>query len=56
MNIGESCSFNFAGTTLKGKYLGKFDLNDGSKAYKFKDKDGFIYPVKKEDICGNLKQ
>jgi hypothetical protein len=48
--------FKFAGSILKGECLGKFKLNDGSKAYKFKDKNGYIYTVNKQDICGNLKQ
>ena len=48
-------SFNFAGSVLQGKYLGECKLHDGTKVYKFKDDNDYIYPVKKEDICGNLK-
>jgi len=48
--------FNFAGQTLKGEYLGEFKLNDNSKIFKFKDKNDYIYSIKKENVCGNLKQ
>jgi len=48
--------FNFAGSILEGKFICESKCHDGTIVYKFEDEDGFIYPVKKEDICGNLKQ
>jgi hypothetical protein len=48
--------FNFAGSIIEGEFLCKSKLNDGTIIYKFEDEQGFIYPVKKEDICGNFKQ
>jgi hypothetical protein len=48
--------FKFAGFIVEGDFVCEAKLNDGTKVYKFKDKHGYIYPVKKEDICGNLKQ
>ena len=56
MNIKGLCQFNFAGSILEGEYLYQSKLHDGTIVYKFKDKNDYIYPVKKEDICGNLKQ
>ena len=48
--------FNFAGSILEGEYLHKSKLYDGTIIYKFKDKNGYIYSIKKEDICGNFKR
>lgn len=48
--------FNFAGSIIEGKFINKSKCYDGTIVYKFQDEDGFIYPIKKEDICGNLKQ
>jgi hypothetical protein len=50
VNIGELCTFNFAGAKVTGTYLGEFILNDNTKIHKFKDQNGYIYPVKKENI------
>lgn len=56
MNIGELCQFKFAGEILKGKFIDTHVLEDNTKLYIFKDKKGYKYPIRKENICGNLKQ
>lgn len=48
--------FKFAGETLYAKFKGTKILYEGTKVYLFEDKQGFIYPIKKENICGTLKQ
>lgn len=47
--------FKFIGQTLKGKFVEKKILWDGEILYKFTD-GKLIYSIKKENICGNLKQ
>jgi hypothetical protein len=48
-------SFIFAGQLKTGKYIEKKTLYDGVVVYKFTD--GItIYPIKKENICGNSKR
>lgn len=48
--------FKFAGETLLGEFKGIETLYEGTIVYLFKDKQGYKYPIKKENICGNLKQ
>ncbi len=48
--------FKFAGQTLLGEYIETQTLYEGTIVNLFKDKQGFIYPIRKENICGNLKQ
>lgn len=48
--------FKFAGQTKQAEYIGKDKLNDGETVYMFKDERGYVYPIKKENICGNSKQ
>jgi hypothetical protein len=48
--------FKFAGQTLLGEYIKTQTLYEGTIVNLFKDKQGFIYPIRKENICGNLKQ
>jgi len=55
MNIGELWQFRFAGQTMKGKYIGKKTLHDGVIVYIF-EQDNYKYTIRKENICGNLKQ
>lgn len=55
MSIEELWTFKFAGSILKGKLIEQKIVGE-KKVFIFKDKDGYIYPVNKEDICGNLKQ
>lgn len=56
MNIGELCQFKFAGEILKGKFIDTHILEDNTKLYIFKDKNGYKYPIRKKNICGNFKQ
>jgi len=48
--------FKFAGDTLYGKFKETKKLYEGTIVNLFEDKQGFIYPIKKENICGTLKQ
>lgn len=48
--------FKFAGQTLLGEYVETQTLYEGTIVNLFKDKQGFIYTIRKENICGNLKQ
>jgi hypothetical protein len=48
--------FKFAGDTLYGKFIGTEILYEGTEVYLFEDKKKYKYPIKKENICGNLKQ
>lgn len=48
--------FKFAGDTLYAKFKGTEILYEGTKVYLFEDKQGYKYPIKQENICGNLKQ
>ena len=48
--------FKFAGDTLYGKFKGTNILYEGTKVYLFEDKQGYKYPIKKENICGKSKQ
>lgn len=48
-------SFIFAGQLKTGKYIGKKTLYDGTVVYKFID-GVTIYPIQKENICGNSKR
>ena len=48
-------SFIFAGQKMKGKYIRKETLHDGAIVYIF-EQDNYKYPIRKENICGNLKQ
>ena len=55
MNQNKLYYFKFAGSKIKGKYLKKDKLNDGTDVYIFTD-NKYIYPIKKENIlCGNFK-
>lgn len=48
--------FKFAGETMYAKFKGTEILYEGTKVYLFEDKQGYKYPIKQENICGNLKQ
>jgi hypothetical protein len=48
--------FKFAGDIILGEFIETKQLYEGTIVNLFKGKDGFIYPIKKENICGNLKQ
>lgn len=48
--------FKFAGDIILGIFIESKKLYEGTIVNLFKDKQGFIYPIKKENICGNLKQ
>ena len=54
--INNNYSFKFAGEILNGKFIGTNILHEGTKVYLFEDKQGYKYPIKQENICGNLKQ
>lgn len=55
LTVNNIYKFNFAGQVLTGRFLSKKTLHDSSIVYRF-EYNNCIYPVKKEDICGNLKQ
>jgi len=48
--------FKFAGDIISGKFKETKELYEGTIVNLFEDKQGFIYPIKKENICGILKQ
>ena len=48
--------FKFAGQTLLGEFIETQILYEGTIVNLFKDKQGFTYPIRKENICGNFKQ
>lgn len=48
--------FKFAGETMYAKFKATEILYEGTKVYLFEDKQGYKYPIKQENICGNLKQ
>lgn len=47
--------FKFAGIIIKGKFIKEDILNDNTKVFMFND-GKFTYPIRKENLCGNLKQ
>ncbi len=48
--------FKFAGQVLLGEYIETQTLYEGTVVNLFKDQKGFIYPIRKENVCGNFKQ
>lgn len=52
--IGNYYSFKFAGETLYCK-LYNIERKEDRTLYWFKD-NKYKYPIRKENICGNLKQ
>jgi hypothetical protein len=55
MKVNKFYNVSFAGSILKVKYVGKSELNDGTKCFMFTD--GIRkYPIRKNNICENLKQ
>ena len=55
MKVNKYYYFNFAGSVIKGKFIKEDKLNDGTNVYLLKD-NKYIYPIRKTEICGNLKQ
>lgn len=55
MELGKVVYFKFAGQKIKGKLLEISKHKDGLILYKFTD-GSYIYPIKKEQICGNSTQ
>lgn len=48
MIIGRTYQFDFAGTTIVGKYIMKDKLHDGTKCSIMRDSSGIKYPIRKE--------
>lgn len=48
--------FKFAGDIISGEFIETKQLYEGTIVNLFKDKQGFIYPIKTENICGISKQ
>ena len=48
--VNKEYEFKFAGSIVKGTFHVTQKLYDGSTIYMFKDKKGYKYPVRKENI------